>query len=66
MRIDTRNSYRIMRDSYAGYEVQFKPRFWPFWMQCFGCNTHRSIESAKAAAIRHANKDVYEYLGRLP
>jgi len=57
--------YRIVRDSYAGYEVQ-KWRVWfPFWLQCFSgrviCNTHSSIEDAKQFIEWHKkNKVVWE------
>ena len=49
--------YRIVRDRFAGYEVQF--RFWwlPFiWFQANGCNTHGSVESARAFTARHKTK----------
>jgi hypothetical protein len=43
--------YRIVRDSYLGYEVQVKKRIWftHIWVQCVqntNCNTHASIEDA--------------------
>lgn len=34
--------YRIVRDSYAGYEVQFKTWWWPFWHQAPGIPWHAS------------------------
>lgn len=49
-----KKKYRIVRDKYAGYEVQF--RFWwlPFiWFEAYGCNTHFTLESAEALARRH-------------
>lgn len=44
--------YRIVRDNYAGYEVQKKVWYWPFWFQVnrrgsTGANTHSTIEQAK-------------------
>jgi hypothetical protein len=43
--------YRIVRDGYAGFEVQKWRLWWPIWMQCWSargmCNTHKSIEDAK-------------------
>lgn len=41
-----RKRYRIVTDNYAGYEVQVKLWFWPFWLQLWGCNTNISIRQA--------------------
>ena len=49
--------YRIVTDSYLGYEVQEWRWFWPFWMQTNGVNTQTSIESAEAL-IRHVERRV--------
>ena len=38
--------YRIVRDSYSGYECQTWRLWFPFWMQG-RTNTHRSIEDAE-------------------
>lgn len=38
--------YRIVRDGYAGYEVQTWRLWFPFWIQG-RTNTHISLESAK-------------------
>ena len=45
--------YRIVRDRYAGYEVQFRRWWWPFWKMA-GVNTHISVELAEAYARKHA------------
>jgi hypothetical protein len=50
--------YRIVRDTYAGYEVQAWRWWWPFWMQC-GINTHLSVEEAKEWASRHRQEEVW-------
>lgn len=55
--------YRIVTDSYAGYEVQVRTRLWPFWRQPVS-NTHASVEKAEAWAKRHAGVAI-KYLGRL-
>ena len=39
--------YRIVTDSYAGYEVQIWRIWWPFWVQMRYVNTHNSIEAAE-------------------
>lgn len=50
--------YRIVTDSYCGYEVQ-KWRIWfPFWMECSWANTHRSIESAQKFVELHKKNNV--------
>ena len=42
--------HRIVTDGYAGYEVQFKVWWWPFWMQKGGVNTFHNLEDAKVFA----------------
>ena len=44
--------YRVVRDNYAGYEVQSWRWWFPFWVMCHGfdgyiTNTHISLEKAK-------------------
>ena len=47
-----KRKYRIVADSYNGYEVQYKVRFLPIWIQCsrvisnesFCVNTFSKIE----------------------
>ena len=63
--------YRIVRDNFLGFEVQYKVWWWPFWMQAGsrggrGTNTRPSIESADFFARFHANGCVIKDLGRLP
>lgn len=59
-----KNEYRIVRDNYAGYEVQIRRWWFPLWVQVNFINTHFSIERAEKYAKDHANGDV-KYLGRL-
>lgn len=43
-----KNKYRIVKDSYLGYEAQVKRWWFPFyWVQMGFTNTHRTIEDAK-------------------
>jgi hypothetical protein len=46
--------FRIVRDKFAGYEVQHKYWWFPFWFQTGCCNTHRTIEDAEAFAQKNA------------
>lgn len=46
--------YRIVRDGFAGFEVQHKYPFWPFWVQTGFSNTHLTVEQAEEFARRHA------------
>lgn len=51
--------YRIVRDSWSGYEVQHCYWCWPFWVQTSSTltdstNTHSSVEDAEAFARRDA------------
>lgn len=46
-----KTKYRVVTDSYSGYEVQFKLWWWPFWMQAHGpggarANTFNNLENA--------------------
>ncbi len=54
--------YRVVRDNYAGYEVQIWRWWWPFWVPASPCNTHISVERAEEWARGHAG-DVVKYLG---
>jgi hypothetical protein len=55
--------YRIVLDAYAGFEAQFKPRFWPFWKQCCGCNTSPTLDAARRVCDAHSAR-VVEYYNR--
>ena len=37
--------YRVVRDDYAGFEVQYRKIWFPFWIQAC-INTHSSLEKA--------------------
>lgn len=54
--------FRIVRDHYAGYEVQAKRWWWPFWIQCgsrYGrTNTHLTVEKAREFIEREKTKVV--------
>lgn len=39
--------YRIVTDRFAGYELQSKVWWFPFWLQVDGINTNLSINAAK-------------------
>lgn len=41
-----RNRYRIVRDNYAGYEVQVWRWWLPFWVQPT-INTHSTVDGAE-------------------
>ena len=55
--------YRIVTDSYAGYEVQYKYPWWPFWIQApsrgHATNTHITLERAKVFLAEFKNGGVY-------
>lgn len=48
-----KNKYRIVRDSYCGFEVQVWRWWYPFWRQCYGSNTLPSLHEARRLAKRH-------------
>jgi len=47
--------YRIVTDRFAGFEAQYRPWWWPFWLECYGINTCPSLEAARALCDQHAN-----------
>ena len=56
--------YRIVRDNFAGYEVQIWRWWWPFWSEANFCNTHPSVEAAERWATAYA-APVVKQLGSL-
>lgn len=56
-----KNKFRIVTDRYAGYEVQTKKWWFPFWIMAGGTNTHPSLESAQRYAEKVMNRVVYTY-----
>lgn len=52
--------YRIVRDIYSGYEVQWKPTWFPIWLR--RVNTHPSVERAEQWAMARASA-VVKHLG---
>jgi hypothetical protein len=52
--------YRIVTDRYAGYEVQVWRWWFPFWLEV-GCNTHPTLERARAFAEADKGR-VVEYV----
>lgn len=58
--------YRIVTDSYLGYEVQVWRWWLPVWVQAGFSNTHSTIDRAKQFAERHAKGRMVEYLGTIP
>lgn len=42
-----KKKFRIVSDSWSGYEVQYKVWFWPFWIQCDMTNTSSTLQEAK-------------------
>lgn len=53
--------YRIVRDAYAGYEVQTWRWWFPIWIQGW-TNTHFTKEAAEEWA---RNRSAVKYLGQL-
>ncbi len=49
-----RAEYRIVADNWAGFEVQWRRWWWPFWEMPV-CNTHASIEAAERWARHFAS-----------
>ena len=51
--------YRVVRDSWLGYEAQFKMWYWPWWRMCSGStggpgvNTSDTVDRAKEICANH-------------
>ena len=53
-----KTKYRVVRDSYAGFEAQYRPWWSPFWFQCFGINTRGTVEGSEELCRLHARSKV--------
>lgn len=53
-----KTKYRVVRDAYAGYEVQRKFFWLPIWHQLY-INTYPSLEKALARIEAEKNKVVW-------
>lgn len=54
-----KNKYRIIKDSYNGYEAQVKHWWFPFWVQIWRVgfvNSCSSVEEAEKLCRGHASK----------
>jgi len=58
-----RPEYRVVKDSYAGYEVQYRRWWFPIWIQV-GVNTWSTLDRAEQFARQVAHPEV-KPLGRL-
>lgn len=47
-------------DKYNGYTAQVWRVWFPFWADCFGCNTTTTVEKARFIIDCHKKKVVYE------
>ena len=52
--------YRVIRDTYNGYEAQFKHWWMPFYLQIGGTNTFTTEIAAKNLCMIHAAKPVWQ------
>jgi hypothetical protein len=59
-----KTKYRVVKDSYLGYEAQYKPWWFPFYRMIGFSNTSRSFELAYEIIERHkkygCGKTLYE------
>lgn len=53
-----KTKYRTVRDSYNGYEAQYKLWWFPFWLQ-IETNTSSNVEQAKKFIENHKQSVVY-------
>jgi len=52
--------YRIVPDTFAGYEVQVRRWWFPFWVQP-RTNTHHTVDKAKEYIDKHCHRFVEYY-----
>lgn len=38
--------YRVVRDTYSGFECQIWRWYWPFWVSMGFTNTHKTLDNA--------------------
>lgn len=62
MKLNFSRKYKIVRDSYYGFEVRYKSWFLPFWIQCNWTNTHPTIEEARLYVKNNCKKNFVEYI----
>ena len=55
-----RKKYRIVYDTYCGYECQVWRWWFPFWCEMGISNTHTDIESAKEYIKKSNQKVVWQ------
>lgn len=55
-----RTRYRIVRDRWSGYEVQWRYWWMPFYVQAGYTNTHCTIERAKRYLEQVKRGSVYQ------
>jgi len=55
-----KDHYRIVEDTYLGYEVQKKRWWFPFWLEINFANTHTTLEKAKEYLEKSKQKVVYK------
>jgi hypothetical protein len=59
--------YRIVRDKYSGYEAQYRPWWFPIWVELDkagignGTNTCKTIERAREICCLHRQGKVVEH-----
>lgn len=54
-----RTRYRIVRDTYLGYEAQVRKWWWPCYFQINGCNTRSTLEKSRLLVELHKDNTVY-------
>lgn len=65
--MNTATRYRIVRDSYSGYEAQYRPWWFPVYLaipRICSTNTCATVEEARELCdlhARHGNTAVVEY-----
>jgi len=46
--------YMIRQDEYGNYTAYYKPKYWPWYIQCYGFNVSNDIGAAERIAWKHA------------
>jgi len=46
--------YVIRRGEYGNYIVYYKPKYWPWYIQCYGLNQSKTEGMAEQVAENHA------------
>ena len=61
-----KTKYRIVTDTFCGYEAQYKLWWFPFWLQCFYVNSKYTLDDSILVANYHKKGLTYTGKSKTP